>query len=190
MNTQAHVLLAAALLARPDRPRRMVALVAGALVPDVIIFWMVFWERFANGLTFRQIFEEAYFSGYWQTFFAVPNSIIVYALGAVAALVLRLELLWVFCAAALVHVVLDLPLHHDDGHPHFWPVTNWIFESPVSYWDPRHHGGIAGLAELGLCIGLAVILWRRFTGTAARIIIGALLVLEALFTLGGFFFAG
>ena len=39
-------------------------------------------------------------------------------------------------SAALVHLTLDFPLHNDDARAHFWPLTNWKFTSPVSYWDP------------------------------------------------------
>jgi hypothetical protein len=48
---------------------------------------------------------------------------------------------WVIAltGAALVHLALDFPLHRYDGGSDFWPVTWWVFESPVSYWD-RHPG--------------------------------------------------
>lgn len=188
MNTQAHVLLAAALFAKPDKPVRNTALVVGALIPDITIFWMVFWERFVRGLSFQQIFDESYFSDFWQSIFTVPNSIPLYAVIIVVGLAARFEALWVFAAAALAHVVLDFPLHHDDGRPHFWPFSDWVFESPVSYWDPQHYGGIAGLVELALCIGCAVWLWRRFHGVFARSAVAVILALEAVFVLGGFFF--
>ncbi len=42
---------------------------------------------------------------------------------------------------------MDLPVHHDDGHRHFFPLSDWRFASPVSYWDPEHYGRIVGTAE-------------------------------------------
>jgi len=77
----------------------------------------------------------------------------------------------VFALAAILHVLTDLPLHHDDGHPHFWPLTNWIFRSPVSYWDPAHHGHIWSVVEFLLALTLVVILWRRFDVRATRFVL-------------------
>ncbi len=184
MNTPAHTLMAAALLARPGARRRNIALVAGSLIPDATILWFILWERFVRGEEMRVIFDERYFDPAWKTVFAIPNSIPLFALGAAAGYALGWPVFWAFCAAALAHVILDLPLHHDDGHPHFWPFSDWIYASPVSYWDPNHHGVAAGAVEVVLCIVLAVILWRRFEGRLARTLIALCLSIELLVPLG------
>ena len=57
-------------------------------------------------------------------------------------------------AAALLHLTFDLPFHHDDDHPHFWPFSDWRFTSPLSYWDPAHDGRVIALAEVGLAVVL------------------------------------
>ncbi|MEJ6403517.1 hypothetical protein [Yoonia sp. 2307UL14-13] len=82
------------------------------------------------------------------------------------------------CGAALLHLFLDFPLHHDDGRAHFWPLTNWIFQSPVSYWDRNHYGNIAGPLEIVLSLGCCVILWRRFRHVAMRGLIAVLGAME------------
>ena len=64
-------------------------------------------------------------------------------------------------ASILLHCLEDLPLHHDDGHRHFWPFSNFRFESPVSYWDPNYYGAIAGQIELGLMLIASVYVFRR-----------------------------
>lgn len=184
MNTPAHALMAAALLAKPGARGRNAAVIAGSLVPDLTILWMILWERFVRGTGMRTIFEERYFAPEWHLVFAVPNSIPLFALGAAAGYALGWPVLWAFCAAALAHAVLDLPLHHDDGHPHFWPFTDWIFASPVSYWDPAHHGFAAGMAEVVLCGALGAILWRRFRGVPARVLIALCVALELAVPLG------
>lgn len=83
------------------------------------------------------------------------------------------------CGAAMLHLGLDLLLHHDDGRAHFWPVTNWIFESPVSYWDGDHYGNIVGPIEVLVSLLCCGILWRRFVGGAMRAFIVALAIAEA-----------
>ena len=80
-------------------------------------------------------------------------------------------LILVFALAALIHALTDFPLHHDDGHPHFWPLTNWIFRSPVSYWDPAHFGNIWSVVEFILALILIVLLWRRFDVVITRFVL-------------------
>ncbi len=184
MNTPAHTLIAAALLAKPGARRRNTALVLGSLVPDVTILWMILWERFVLGTDMRTIFTEKYYAPEWHLIFAIPNSIPLFALGVAVGYALGWTVVWVFCAAALVHVILDLPLHHDDGHPHLWPFSDWIYASPVSYWDPNHHGMAAGAAEVALCVVLGIILWRRFRGIPARVLIAFGVSLELSVPLG------
>jgi len=80
----------------------------------------------------------------------------------------RSGVLIALCGAALFHLALDFPLHNDDARAHFWPVTNWKFISPVSYWDPKHFGHIVGPIEVGMVIAASIYIWRKFTGFAIR----------------------
>lgn len=185
MNTPAHTLMAAALFARPGAPLRNSALIIGSLVPDLLIFWMVFWEGSVNGLTEAQIFGEAYFSAHWQAMFAQSNSIPLYAGLAALGLALKRDWIWVFGGAAAVHCVFDLFLHHDDGRAHFWPFSDWVFESPVSYWDPGHYGLIAGPLEALIACGFAWLLYQRFSSVTVHVVVALVLAIEIVFAVGG-----
>ncbi|MEM8870533.1 MAG: cobalamin biosynthesis protein CobQ [Pseudomonadota bacterium] len=171
MNTPAHIIFAAAAFARPGQPRRNIAALSGAIAPDLSLYLMAA-AALASGATPARVFNELYFSEAWQQVFAVDNSFLVWGAVALVGVALRSETLTVFALAALLHLGFDFPLHHDDGRPHFWPLSDWVFESPVSYWDPRAYGRIAGTIEVAACMALLVLLWRRFTGTAARWAIG------------------
>ncbi len=81
------------------------------------------------------------------------------------------EFTLIFGSAAVLHVLADLPLHHDDGHPHFWPFSYWIYSSPVSYWDPAHYGRIWSFIELMLALLLIVIIWRRIQTQVGRFLL-------------------
>lgn len=115
---------------------------------------------------------------------AIFNSVPLYLLLAVIGLMLIQKswgkLLLVFALAALIHIVTDLPVHADDAHKHFWPVSNWRFYSPFSYWDGDHHARYVSLVELGLALGAVLLLWRRFKAKWMRIVLG----LCAVFLIG------
>ena len=64
-------------------------------------------------------------------------------------------------SSMLLHVLGDLPVHHDDAHRHFFPFSDWRFASPVSYWDPAHYGRWFSLFELALVLGASLYLWRQ-----------------------------
>ncbi len=172
MNTPAHLILGSAVFARPDAYKVNVATLTGAFLPDASLYFMFFWHSLVLGTSERIIFDQIYFSPFWQQVFAIDNSVFVWAgLLWIAFLSGRLWAI-AFAVSGLLHLALDFPLHHDDGRAHFWPVSDWIFESPVSYWDPQAHGQIMGGIELVLCFALLVVLWRRFSELPARLMIG------------------
>ena len=183
MLTQSHVLLSVALLGAKDKHRALsvTAATLGALLPDVSIF--VMWgQARLRGITDHRIFSELYFSDFWQGVGAQTNSMPLYFLLALAGVGIQKWsfkraskrgqglgfFLAVLGASALLHTLFDLPLHHDDGHPHFWPFTTWIYNSPLSYWDPAHHSMVWQPIEILLSILLIVLLWQRFSGKFAK----------------------
>ncbi|MDF1728297.1 MAG: cobalamin biosynthesis protein CobQ [Sulfitobacter sp.] len=162
MNTPAHLLLGGAVMGRQGRHVLVWAGIAGGLVPDLSLYLLAGISLFLLDIPPRIVFDELYFSDTWQTIFAIDNSVLLW--GAAFALALWSGRAWAmaFTGAALLHLALDFPLHHDDGRPHFWPATGWIFESPYSYWDRAHGALWIGPVEVVLallCGGL--ILWRR-----------------------------
>ena len=162
---------------RPGRAGVTAAALLGALLPDLSLYLLVGWEIALMRTPPETVFGELYHSAGWQAVFAVDNSIPLW--GAVLAFGRRRPWVVALAGAALLHLGFDLMLHADDGRRHFWPLTDWVFASPVSYWDPRHHGRIVGPMEAALTLGLAVHVWVRHRARAARAIVVALAVLEA-----------
>lgn len=78
------------------------------------------------------------------------------------------RLFW-FALGCLLHTLIDIPLHHDDGPLLLFPL-NWSqrFYSPISYWDKKHHGATWALFEhlldLALLIFLLVAYQRHTSG--------------------------
>ena len=140
------------------------------------------------------MWEVMYWQQPWQTYTAAGNSVLFYVvLLAIGLTVFRpaqraqmapnagaagnggwhvriaaLSPLAVFALAALTHLAGDFPVHVRDAHAHFWPLSEWRFTSPVSYWDPRHYGGYFSVFEGFLGIGLSIVLFRRFRAVWVR----------------------
>ena len=188
LNTPAHLILGTAVFARPNAAAITAAALAGSLLPDVSLYAMGSYALFVQDIPPSIVFGQLYFSGPWQQVFAIDNSFFVWLLVVLAGYWLRRDWLIVLGAAAILHLLTDFPLHHDDGRQHFWPFTDWVFSSPVSYWDPAHYGQIVSALEVSLCIALCVLLFRRFKSIAARGLVCAAALLETLPAAGAMMF--
>ena len=178
MNTPAHLIFGAAAFARPDRRGTFTASILGALAPDLSLYVMVAASLWWFQIPATRVFRELYYSDAWQAVFAIDNSFVLWGLVLAIALVLRSARAIAFAGAGLLHLTLDFPFHTHDARRHFWPVSDWVFESPVSYWDVNAHAGIVGPVELVLSIGLAVLVMRRFAALGPRLVIATLLAFE------------
>lgn len=194
MNTTVHALLGVALLARGERRIYAASALLGSLVPDLPMFVFFAWERFAVGLPDSQIWSEAYFRAPWQAFFDLFNSLPLIGIGWLVARRLDSPRGKVFAAGALFHCLCDLPLHREDAHRHFYPLSHWRFVSPVSYWDPAHHAVAWSALESVVVLAAAWLLWWRFRQRGARALVTlacgltflSWLVLYAMLDGGGF----
>lgn len=178
MNTQTHVLIAAALLAKPgpENRARNTATIIGALVPDILIFAMFGWSKIV-GAPEQDVWNIWYFTPPWQTWIDYSNSLVIFGALLLLAYLCRhrpailsgvMAFLAVLALSAITHMIGDFPLHVDDPHAHFVPLSDWRFESPVSYWDPNHHGLIVLPMEALGGMALCLLLWRRFTSRWTR----------------------
>lgn len=183
--TQTHLLLAASLFAKPGQTRRNTAILAGALVPDISIYVLFAWATI-QGIPQATLWNETYWSEPWQSLSAIGNAFPLYFAFLLLALVIAApkdtrprwqSLPALFCLAALVHLATDFPVHHDDAHIHFWPFSDWRFQSPISYWDRNHHGGGFAIFELLLGLALMTILFKRFKFLWIRVILGGSMLL-------------
>lgn len=189
MNTPAHLLIGWAAFGRKHSERLAIAALIGALMPDLSLYVMAGTSLFLLEIPPSVVFGELYFSGAWQTVFAIDNSFIVW--GVLFALAVAFKRDWgiALCGAALLHLALDFPLHHDDGRAHFWPVSNWIFESPVSYWDHRHHAAIVGPMELALAAGCAFAIIGKQLLRKTTLAVALLLAMEVAVVVPGYFWS-
>lgn len=179
MNTLAHIVVASAALTRPASPKRNLAVLAGAFLPDLSMFVFFAWSR-VQGWSGEETWNVQYWNEPWQTLGSISNSAVLFGLLLGLALWRHWHMVASLSAAALIHIAFDLPLHADDAHRHFWPLTDWRFVSPVSYWDPDHHGFLGGAIETGVTLIALVLLWRRFSSPRWRAVMIGLAVLQGL----------
>ncbi len=186
MQSQTHVLLALALFSKKDAPLRNWAAFTGALATDAFIYIGFAWYVGLEGQSATLFFRETYFDPLMQFWSALSNSLPLWAALMAAGVTLRKNkfgaALLIFALAAFTQSLIDLPVHADDAHRHFWPLSDYRFVSPVSYWDPAHYGRIAAPLDALLGVICALILWRRFARLRVRIVLGFLIGFYALFT--------
>ncbi|MBT5829071.1 MAG: hypothetical protein HOH77_02655 [Candidatus Latescibacteria bacterium] len=186
MNTPAHAILNLLVFKRSQEHNAPILI--GALLPDSPMFIFYFVEKFIRNMPENTIWAHAYYNPHWQDFFDIFNSFPIIGLLFVIALWIKNNWLQLLCKSMALHCIFDLPLHHDDGHRHFFPLTHWRFSSPISYWDPNHYGQIFGLFEAALVIIGSVILFRIHTSKVWRVSIAILIMIYIAYLIFALFF--
>ena len=188
MNTPTHMLIGAVLFARRGKTRVNLAALAGGLLPDVGLFVLVWWSARIAGIDGHTVFSTLFFSESWQSVFAVDHSFFVWG-GLLAIAQLRgLDVLRTFAGGGSAHAAVDFLTHNEDARRQFWPVSDWVLRSPVSYWDPSRYGGIVAPVEAGMVILMtALLLYRLRRGWERALVlaIAAILIVPIAIT-GGF----
>lgn len=164
MNTPAHMLIGAAVFGRNRTPSVVAWAMIGALLPDASLYLIAGVSLFFLQIPPQVVFDELYFSDAWQTIFAVDNSFLIWGGLFAVALLKGGPKAIALTGAGLLHLCLDFPLHHDDGRAHFWPLSNWVFESPVSYWDKSHGAFWIAPIEAVMATSAAFLVWRQKLG--------------------------
>lgn len=160
MNTPAHAIVNLLILSFNSNHKKTGAIIVGALLPDLVIIVFYAWQL-SIGTAESQIWSVEYYRPAWQAWIDSFNSIPIILIAMLVSWQTRQYLLLILFSSMLLHVCGDLPLHHDDAHRHFFPLLEWRFMSPVSYWDPQHHGLWASMAEfIGVMAAAAFMLWR------------------------------
>ncbi len=184
MQTPAHAVFNLALLCRKKNPEWNPLIIWGALIPDLAMFGFYALLKLSD-VPESQIWREEYYRPFWQNTFDFFNSIPLAVLGLAIALYFSRTGIALLFGSVILHCLEDLPVHVDDGHRHFWPLSQFRFESPISYWDPSHHGNIVAPIELALMVIASVYVFRRVRSRWTK---GLLIVSSALPVAAGIYF--
>lgn len=173
MNTPAHGILNLLLLPRQGAVAGVPPVAVGAVLPDLPAMVFYVWERLQS-VPEKRIWSIDYFQPSWQAVFDGFHSLPLLALAWILARAMKARWGSLLLASMFLHAVADLPLHREDAHRHFFPFSDWRFESALSYWDPAHGGQWFFFAELIIVLVGTPILWRRFPARGPRIAIALL----------------
>ncbi len=176
MNTPSHFLMTAAL--EKSLPKVSIvksAFLLGSIAPDLPL-WILslggiiyyhFIKGWSLGDTTSYMFGELFFQNpFWISSHNFLHSPVILLLGLSLVWYLRRRhtsfptgwLLW-FLLACLLHSIIDILTHVDDGPLLFFPLEWTIrFQSPVSYWDHRYYGKEFGFFEQILNLVLLIYL--------------------------------
>ena len=168
MDTTAHIVCNLLIQSRPSQPRLFLFVVAGAIIPDLPIVLFYAWESWVIGSSEQEIWSSRYFLPGWQNFIDVFNSIPIIVILLALCAYLEYRLPTVVLIGMLLHILFDLPLHNDDAHRHFFPLSDWRFFSPLSYWDPDHYGDDLRVVQIGLVILGLIWLWIKNISRSVR----------------------
>lgn len=146
MNTPSHSIVNLAVLL-PLAPDAALPILLGSVLPDLPMLVLYGWAKGIRRQSERQIWGETYWQPLWQTLTHGFHSIPLALAGAGLAYQLNQMPLLLLCLSAVLHSLGDLPVHHDDAHRHFLPLTGYRFISPLSYWDRRYHAKWVSLGE-------------------------------------------
>lgn len=175
MNTPAHALVNQWALGRkyPFWP-----IFLGAILPDIPIYFFYLWEKVVIGIAESRIWSVDYFQSAWQPIIDLLHSFpLILALMGLAHY-WKSSRLEAFSGSLLLHSLLDFPLHYDDAHRHFFPLSNWRFNSPISYWDSRRYGVLGAGIELLLVLAASWVLFRRYPYWLPRIALVSICLLN------------
>ena len=180
MITPSHIIyswaIAKATKASPDR-RRTLAFIAGGVVPDLPTYAFFFVHTVILGTSQQLMWDTLYFDSAWSPLITLSHSLVLWPFVLLCAAVFKQRLLKYFAISAVLHVSLDFFVHHDDAYRHFWPLTDWKFLSPLSYYDPQYFGNWVSAIDSILVIGLLVWLGTRYTNAKARYGIATIVIL-------------
>ncbi|MBU1173903.1 MAG: hypothetical protein KKH72_00760 [Alphaproteobacteria bacterium] len=194
MVTTTHMLMAAFVTTRPRMRAWMVFLGwFGGFFPDLPMFVMVGMARLLESPVnlWRQP-DGLYWLDPWRTLTGLSHSIPIWAalalvgwagwqLGKGRVTVAGLAML-VFSAGALIHSVADLLVHTHDAHSHFLPLSDFVFHSPVSYYQRDHFGREFSVFELGFCLVAGWFMFRWFRSWTLRALTVLMVMPVALHT--------
>jgi len=172
---------------KPNKNRTL-AIVTGSFLPDVPTYLFFFVHTFILGTAQQTMWDKLYFNSAWSPLITLSHSLLLWPILVLLSMLCKQKILLWVSTSATAHAVLDFFVHNDDAYRHFWPLSDWKFTSPVSYWDPVHFGTLFGLIDFVVVILLLSWLHTQYTYKWTLRAIRSLMVLYVVITFTPLFF--
>lgn len=140
---------------------RVLGAILGGLLPDMPAYVFFFYNTVILGVSQQQLWDVLYFDSAWTPYVTLSHSFILWPALLLLGHVVGKKLLFWIAAGGILHSFMDFTVHVDDAYRHLWPLTDWKFESPLSYWDPNHYGNIVGSLDTIAVLLLLVFIMKR-----------------------------
>lgn len=136
--------------------------IGGGLAPDVGLTLLtagaaLYFPR-RRGMSLNDTMEYAFGKLFWEdkAWITVQNTLhspVVLLAMYGAGRRLGSDRMQAFSLGCLLHTTMDIPVHHNDGPLVFFPL-DWKtrINSPVSYYDRDHHGGIVSRIDIAFTV--------------------------------------
>ena len=175
MNTPSHFLMTTALTKVKRLKVVKSAALLGSVAPDIplycLCFGTFFWLRYVEQWEPRRIFQTMFDTLFYQdpVWIALHNFLhapLILLAGLLFVCfskksIQKIQSSWLFwfLSSCLLHTVVDIFTHNDDG-PLIWFPFDWKtrYASPVSYWDSDHFGREFSLFEFWFDVALILFL--------------------------------
>ncbi len=173
MQTTTHALIGLAGFQRKSLRGSGWAAFIGSVLPDAFIAIFLA-SSIAKKTPADQRWKVEYFQEPWQKMGAVSNSFPLWTAALATGAALRIvhpqtgKLITKAAASGLTHIAIDFLTHADDAHQHFWPLSDWRFNSPISYWDTNHHANKVMPIEGAIGLAATKAIWPRTTSIAQK----------------------
>ena len=169
MITPSHIVYSWAVAARTntttDGTRRIKYFLLGALIPDLPTYTFFVIHGIVLGTGHEVMWDDLYFNSAWSIPITLSHSLLLWPLVLALGYALSRQVLVWISASALLHIALDFLVHTSNAYRHFWPLSDWTFRSPVSYWNSAEYGTWVMLADTltvwGLLTYLFIVSERR-----------------------------
>lgn len=139
------------------------AISLGAVLPDLPAYVFFLVQGIILQTPHQELWRVLYFDSAWTPFITLSHSFILWPILAILAFTFKQRFIAWLAASALLHSITDFFVHADDAYRHFWPLFDWKFNSPISYWDPSHYGNIVGTLDTIVVFLLFIYLMKQTT---------------------------
>lgn len=174
MITPSHIIYSWAVARKTETPgqnrdksltsKRILAFVLGALFPDTPTYLFFIVCGVILGYSGETMWDDMYFNSGWSIPITLTHSFILWPLLIAVACYFGWHLIRWFSISAFLHAAVDFFVHTADAYRHFWPVSDWKFVSPISYWNNAEYGRYVSTFDSLLVIGLLAYLYTKYTG--------------------------